>query len=341
MTDELPLFVCRRCFYFLNISYKLIVDSVKADAILRSKLETETIELDSPSSESNLTMKEEFIVKIDSSQLSKKYIEDFDESLKIPIKCDLCDKIFQDMNIFDTHIEEEHLLEWPCNFCDNSYKESKDLLMHKSFSHSGEITTCRDCSSPKLTMDASLKEHDKEEADLSTFKEESSADRRETNTVTVERENNVSEISCNVCKTTVENIKLLVMHNKIHESKVARCRTCQLRCYSIYELFLHKKAAHNMYRKVNLKYVCDMCDKFFSNSSQWEHHIDKTCPRKFSIYSCKYCKSTFSTNHKLTFHLRVSNYLKVFYLRLSAFSITQYREFLCTKLDQQMLIEFK
>ncbi|XP_046604399.1 zinc finger protein 2 homolog isoform X1 [Neodiprion virginianus] len=302
MTDELPLFVCQNCFSYLNISYKLIVDSIKTDTLLRSQLASLNKPDCSGAKSDTEEIAQEVTVRIDSSQLSKQYIEEFDESLKVPIKCDLCDKIFEDMNIFDTHIEEDHLLEWPCNFCDNSYRESRDLLAHKETSHYGEITTCANCTNRKANN--SLAVCKSESMDLSDVHEERLGTASETVTPEIKLAKNSLEVMCKVCKITVENSKLLPKHYSIHRRKIARCHTCQTRCHSVYDLFLHKRSAHNMYKKVNLRFVCDMCDKIFSNSSQWQHHMDKACPRKFSVHSCKYCKNSFSTHHKLTYHLR-------------------------------------
>lgn len=290
-TDELPLFVCQRCFYFLNISYKLIVNSLKTDTLLKSKLKPPS-EPDSADFEDNpCTVVVQMPVRIDTSQVSDKYSEEFNLGSGVAIKCDLCDKIFEDLNIFDTHVEEDHLLSWPCNLCDNSYDESRDLLAHKESCHSGRVVTCSGCTNGELPPE------DRTYAEKPIVEETKKIELRKP----VEK---IQEMSCGVCKLTIENSKLLSKHNNIHLPKVARCRTCQIRCHSIYDLFLHKKAAHNMYRKASLKFVCDLCDKFFSDTAQWQHHMDQSCPRKFSIHACKYCKSIFSTNHKLTFHLR-------------------------------------
>lgn len=298
MTDELPLFVCQKCFYFLNISYKLIVNSLKADTLLRSKLKEPSL----PSTDDNHFGKPErtIIVQMpidaNASSVSNRSIEEFNLDTGVAIKCDICDKIFEDLNVFDTHVEQEHLSAWACNLCDNSYEESRDLLAHKETSHSGQIVTCRECSGRRDSNDSTQTESVSAEI----------VERTQTVKVAKEQSANSTEVICRICKLTIENPKLLAKHDDIHTTKLARCRTCQTRCHSVYDLFLHKKAAHNMYRRVNLKFVCDMCDKFFSNTSQWQHHMEKSCPRKFSVYTCKYCKSSFSTNHKLTFHLRVS-----------------------------------
>lgn len=65
-----------------------------------------------------------------------------------PVACDLCDLKFQNIDLFDKHMEQSHLLKWRCNLCDSSFYQSNELITHKMLKHSGNITTCNNCKQP-------------------------------------------------------------------------------------------------------------------------------------------------------------------------------------------------
>lgn len=112
-------------------------------------------------------------------------------------------------------------------------------------------------------------------------------------------------VQCKICGIGVEDDDLLVAHNKIHQPQKMGCKVCHQECDSLYDLYMHKKRKHNVYRRVSLKFSCEQCGKFFTNSWQWEHHEEHKCKQKFPMYPCKYCTLAFTTNLKLRRHLRV------------------------------------
>ncbi|KYQ46919.1 Zinc finger protein 3 [Trachymyrmex zeteki] len=114
---------------------------------------------------------------------------------------------------------------------------------------------------------------------------------------------------CKICKIYFANERYFNIHNKIHEEKTMTCITCSTEHSSGYDLFLHKRKRHNMYKKVQLKYMCNNCGKFFTHSWTWNEHNEDKCS-KMTKY-CKYCNAVFSTDLKLTHHLRVT-LLKVY-----------------------------
>lgn len=113
-------------------------------------------------------------------------------------------------------------------------------------------------------------------------------------------------MTCDVCHLRVDDKKLFELHQKIHRLKTMQCVLCKKDSPTIYDLYLHKRQAHNLYSKVNLKYVCDKCGRFFSNSWQWESHKSRRCRNREGSNKCKYCEASFSTEHKLKRHYRVS-----------------------------------
>lgn len=109
---------------------------------------------------------------------------------------------------------------------------------------------------------------------------------------------------CDICKIYFGEDRYFEAHNKIHEERSVTCTICYTEYSSIYELFLHKHTMHDMYKKVQLRYVCNKCNKFFTNSWHWESHNENNCSKMANKY-CKYCHTTFATHLKLTRHLRV------------------------------------
>lgn len=108
---------------------------------------------------------------------------------------------------------------------------------------------------------------------------------------------------CNVCNISFGEDRYFNAHNKIHEERSVTCTTCSIECSSAYQLFMHKREKHNKYKTVQLKYVCNKCNKFFTNNWRWESHNENECT-KMANKCCKYCNTTFETYFKLTRHLR-------------------------------------
>ncbi|XP_023288634.1 zinc finger protein 271-like [Orussus abietinus] len=280
---------------------------MKADALLRAELNeskklstVETVDNDTGStrlikSQIQETLREALNMRI-------KKIKKTD--INGPVECELCNKMFRDMNLFDSHIETIHLLKWRCNLCDKSYETSKELISHKENIHGGNIIFCKACVEAE-----SASENQTDQIKEEVFKRPISPNTNDDFDIPIVTDAAPLalcslEVLCDICDASVDDDDLLRAHKKVHLPKLKTCNMCQVECSSIYALFEHKKDIHNLYKRVNLKFVCDLCGKYFSNSWQWENHEENVCPKKFSKYTCKYCKICFSTNHKLTRHLR-------------------------------------
>ncbi|XP_072764485.1 uncharacterized protein [Anoplolepis gracilipes] len=354
-TDKLPSNICRRCLYHLNISYRLILTSMEVDDRLRTQLDQRQ----------KNTISEDQYVMCEKSEISTnvKLLRDLKkQAITGPIVCDLCDLKFQDVDAFDTHMEQSHFLRWRCNLCDSSFYQSSELITHKMSRHSGNIVTCNSCEQAtvqddkwKITYEKNVEDNDQDkqqkiidESNDFKYTVETFAENEETSSINVaiqteedikiesessliktdsveqsdtsdsetdkiitncsmflEKLKNIKDkekerLFCNVCKIYFGEDRYF---NKIHEERSVACTTCCIECSSIYNLFLHKRAMHNMYKKVQLKYVCNKCNKFFTNSWHWENHNENECSKMANKY-CKYCNITFATNLKLTRHLR-------------------------------------
>ncbi|XP_046615728.1 zinc finger protein 267-like [Neodiprion virginianus] len=274
-TDNLPLYICQHCLYYLNVSYKLIICSLRADTILRSKF-----------GESN-TPKWYKKPTRDASKVSKhKSMEKEEPIFRIngPIKCDLCDDFFEDMNMFDRHIETFHLLKWRCSFCDHSFETSHELLAHKMLNHSGRILACKNCEKVKVEeifcdapgilssesmipqlasnvghLDISLPLNLKKSSEL---------------------RNNLSKLNCTKCKIVFVDAKQFRTHHIIHLPRRVKCSLCQRRCQSVFEYLMHKRVAHNQLKT-------------------------KIPSPRNDLHNCKYCNKVFLRKQKLMIHMRV------------------------------------
>lgn len=113
------------------------------------------------------------------------------------------------------------------------------------------------------------------------------------------------QLFCDTCKIHFGDEQYFKAHNMIHEERAVTCTECSIECSSTYDLFLHKREKHNMYKTIQLKYMCNKCGKFFTHSWRWKAHNEDECSRMMKR-CCKYCNTVFQTHLKLTRHLRVT-----------------------------------
>ncbi|KAM0731366.1 Zinc finger protein 808 [Formica fusca] len=364
-TDNLPSNICRRCLCHLNTSYRLILTSMEIDDRLRTQLDQK---------QKNIFKDQYDVMSCEESEISKStnaklllLRELKKRAIAGPTECDLCDLNFQDVDAFDTHMEQSHFLKWRCNLCDSSFYQSNELITHKTLRHSGNIVICSSCEHVndqedkwKITNERNIHNQDKQQKidknndskeavatftvneeiatsliniavqtddDIIEIETESSpvqidsAEQSDTNSdsdtdriikncnillkkLKMFNKHKEKERSfCDICKIYFGEDRYFEAHNKIHEEKSVTCTICCTECSSIYELFLHKRAMHDMYKKIQLRYVCNKCNKFFTNSWHWENHNENNCSKMANKY-CKYCNTTFATHLKLTRHLR-------------------------------------
>lgn len=340
--DNLPSHICKRCLTYLNISYKLIVNSLKVDEYYRKQLQENEANSSSNRRKDTSIEKKEAIIPI--RKLKKLAIHG-------PVTCEFCDCEFINIDEFDEHFEENHSLHWKCNYCDDSFATSDELIAHKSKLHAGNIIICKTCVEEEDAVETeSLKI--KKESDISSggeFEEKFyiPADVAPESEKLISSENSTLQLPttclnstdpspsvtndilavalpqingkiqekipkekinysffCDVCHLQMNDKKLFELHQKIHLPKIMMCVHCRGESPTIYDLYLHKKEVHNLYSKINLKYVCDKCGRFFSGSWEWEVHKSRRCRNREGDNRCKYCETSFSTNHKLKKHLR-------------------------------------
>ncbi|XP_051155292.1 zinc finger protein 271-like [Leptopilina boulardi] len=369
--DNLPSQICKRCLTYLNISYKLIVNSIRVDENFRKQLKDN----EEKEEEENYHLNKKQSTTVAKNEIHTVPIKKLKKfALNGPVTCEFCDLIFSNVSEFDDHFEKNHILEWKCNYCDGSYETSDELIEHKTKLHSGNIIICKTCvddeeakekqlNQMKKEMDISSGEECEEKFyipaenistnndeefilpqnnQLTTNPEEIPVIHQQISKSNILTKNNFesneeteillpstsltpaildkSQLNsknegkkasnkfkpiylCDICHLQLKDQKLFELHKKIHIPKTMICVHCKHESETIYDLYLHKKGVHSLYSRVNLKYVCEMCGRFFSSSWEWDVHKTRRC-RNRDGNKCKYCEATFSTSHKLKKHLR-------------------------------------
>ncbi|XP_046744137.1 zinc finger protein 62-like [Diprion similis] len=294
-TDNLPLYICQHCLYYLNISYKLIVGSLRADMILRSKFNKSKTPQGYKKPTRNASKVSEF-----------KSMETEEPVFRIdgPIKCDLCNDFFEDMNMFDRHIENSHLLKWRCSFCDHSFETSHELLAHKTLNHSGKILACDNCVKIEELWDDAPDTINSESKipQLTSNYPDISLPLNRLLEKSSKSSNNLSKLNCTKCKIVFVDEKQFRTHHITHLPRRVKCSLCQKWCQSVFEYLTHKRAAHNQLKKKN------------SNSRN-------------VVHVCKYCNKVFLRKQKLMIHMRVHKQVM-----LKDPSVTVYKCVTCPKI---------
>ncbi|XP_063244048.1 zinc finger protein 271-like isoform X2 [Bacillus rossius redtenbacheri] len=67
--------------------------------------------------------------------------------VSLPIQCDFCEEMFDDLEEFDSHIanhKEQRV--FSCQLCSNSYVSWSNLVAHRKACHGGSVLSCDQCS---------------------------------------------------------------------------------------------------------------------------------------------------------------------------------------------------
>ncbi|XP_011861996.1 PREDICTED: zinc finger protein 624-like [Vollenhovia emeryi] len=414
--DNLPSNVCGHCLNYLNTSYELILTAVEADKRLRMQLDEE--QKNAIFTDRNVVAPCEELKISNVTNIRPPSIKELKRRAIIgPVKCDMCNLDFQNLDTFDDHMEQFHFFKWRCHLCDNSFNEFNKLIVHKASKHNSNVAICniRQYTIDQNKQDNTEKSvennqndqqdiiHTSENIHYNQIKTEVIHDNSVQNDESNEQEmiveniqnnpkmeqeiinensyeqvvtmknneiagsinfemdfrNDILEIKnncnltqasmkrtnrrsdlnkvvkeqkrvwlplkttqhkrvwlslktpqqkkdqlfCDSCKIRFGDERHFEAHNKIHEERVMACTICSTECSSVYNLFLHKREKHNMYKKTQLKYTCDKCGQFFTHGWHWQNHNENKCS-KMVDKCCKYCNTVFSTRLKLIRHLR-------------------------------------
>ena len=306
--DDLPSQVCSRCLHNLNVSYKLIITSIKVDLHLRKQLSDSKKQENAQIQQNHRENNEETLNSISENETEFCMKRLNTKAVCGPMECEMCDKEFIDMEEFDKHVETVHLLPWPCSLCDKSFQTSAKLVAHKESQHAGNVRICTSCADRKslahgLLSLAAMQNNGKP---IKTFKINKKVGDTAKSNEEIEQNISNAENICLICKEIYLKPEYLSAHQKIHHPNHQRCHKCQAVLPSIHELHVHNREFHpGKSHALTFAKVCETCTTVFTTNEKYVEHL-KTGYCK-EMHDCKYCDLSFTTNPKLTQHLRVSN----------------------------------
>ncbi|KAG7208499.1 hypothetical protein KM043_014723 [Ampulex compressa] len=113
---------------------------------------------------------------------------------------------------------------------------------------------------------------------------------------------------CNLCDKSFHTSGELISHKTLeHSGKIIICKACvcaKRKNIDMEEEEQIRTIYHAPKLQVNNRAVAVMETSEVKICWQWESHKGNACPKKISDNCCKYCKSVFTTSHKLMRHLR-------------------------------------
>ncbi|KAJ9586787.1 hypothetical protein L9F63_019620, partial [Diploptera punctata] len=197
-----------------------------------------------------------------------------------PATCDLCNMTFIDMNEFDKHVANEHLQEYKfqCNRCDEGFKESSDIIAHKTTEHNEQPISCTKCQNENDEHNApeeGLEEEWLEEAEY-LYEEK--------------------------LRNGIAKNEDMLKNHSMPVSRQPICNKCGLKFNTWHDLSIHKKVhVHNVKDR---RFVCDGCKKVFLDRILFNIHR-RSCMNK--QYVCNICNRVFWRKYSLQLHMKVNN----------------------------------
>ena len=251
---------------------------------------------------------------------------------KYCITCNYCEKNFMMHKTLEKHIKNSHLFECHvcnetftrfdqlskhkkdihnifdkdmksrCDICDIVFKEPKKLKDHIEVVHEGMRLTCNYCIDDKMF-----------------------AGKRSLQLHIAGMHKDRNEIKCHNCEKTFPRKNALQRHIRdIHENKrEEECHICNKTFKRPYRLTEHLATVHNFVENNKIasdqhygvtrngrikKYICDICEKAFSQSAnlnthkKWNHSQK---PGTLPKHKCNICSKHFNGKNLLNSHLKM------------------------------------
>lgn len=122
------------------------------------------------------------------------------------------------------------------------------------------------------------------------------------------------QFHCGICNIRFTKKAYLTKHMKIHTNKQHKCHMCK---HTFYEAVLYQKHMLKMH-SIERPFVCDKCDKEFSENAECEAHktdcfgkvISESCGQR---YDCAHCEKTFHDSESIVEHMHQHNETKQFH----------------------------
>ena len=161
-------------------------------------------------------------------------------------QCDKCPKSFGSKNSLKNHINQVHIRDFNCNFCDETFPTNYQRNRHKESIHQeSEKQKCNKCGKEFKSL-FYLKNH--------------------LTKVHIER-----KFQCSICcKTFGFHSRLLIHFDSVHEnSRKYRCNQCGKTFNSNGNLKNHNELVHQKKKK----YACDFCEMSFVAYGTRKRHL--------------------------------------------------------------------
>ena len=189
--------------------------------------------------------------------------------------CDIC-KVWINQGSLQTHIETVHegkSKKFQCKFCENSYTNSRNLILHVRQRHDPQYEYSRQNSS-----------------DHQNQWQNSNSKRPK-----------ISQLhQCTFCIEKFKSMKLLKEHSiNVHNvEKFLKCEFCQ----KSFGNQLHLKGHIDVIHKGIKNHICDLCGKAFSIRIHLKHHRMKHEGKK--DHKCEHCGKCYYTTSDLKKHIQ-------------------------------------
>ncbi|XP_063780694.1 zinc finger protein 250-like [Pseudophryne corroboree] len=193
-----------------------------------------------------------------------------------PLKCNFCEKRFNDRSILEAHHRiHTGKLAYPCALCDESFSKPSLLAAHNNTHKEGKPYQCDQCD--KNFNDQSL---------LVAHKR----------THTGEKPH-----KCSHCNKWFPNRSSLVEHEECHlKPKPYKCRHCE-KSFNDKSLLITHEGVHTDTKP----FKCPQCNESFFLKTQLVSHQATHAPDK--PFPCSQCERSFNKKETLLAHIRVHN----------------------------------
>ncbi|XP_053569664.1 zinc finger protein 135 [Bombina bombina] len=193
-----------------------------------------------------------------------------------PLKCNFCEKRFNDQSILEAHHRiHTGKLAYPCTMCEESFSKPSLLAAHNNTHKEGKPYQCDQCDK-NFNDQALLVAHKRTHTGEKPHK-------------------------CSHCNKWFPNRTSLVAHEECHlKPKPYKCKHCE-KSFNDKNLLITHEGVHTDTKP----FKCTQCNESFFLKTQLVSHQATHAPDK--PYPCSLCERSFNKKETLLAHIRVHN----------------------------------